>query len=355
MISSILATYGLHFEACAIETLSTGLINATWKVTEGEQQFILQRVNNKVFKEPYQLSENISKLKEYLTKTSPAYLFVSPIKNAQNEDLVHDPNHGYFRLFPFIKGSNTINVVETPSQAFEASFQFGTFTNLLSNFDAESLHHTIPNFHNLTLRFQQFEEALKYGNANRVKQSTSLIAEIRNHQSILTTFEGIKKNNAVRKRVTHNDTKISNVLFDDHGKGICLIDLDTVMPAYFIGDVGDMMRTYLSSANEEEKNFAKIEVREEFFRAIIRGYLSSLGSSLTSAERKLLFFAGQFMIYMQAIRFLTDYFNNDSYYGARYEEQNFVRAGNQLVLLSKLEEQQDGFLTIIAKELNAFP
>lgn len=351
MISSILRDYGLQLEDCSVETLSTGLINTTWKVNHGEQSFILQRVNDHVFKNPYLLAENVDRLDRYLKINAPGYLFVAPLKSSRNEDIVHDPIHGYFRLFPFIKGSQTINVADTPSQAFEAAAQFGKFTSLLAEFDTRSLHQTIPDFHNLTLRYDQFEQTLKYGNSNRVKQATELIADIRSHYAVVSSFEEIKKNKDIPLRVTHNDTKISNVLFDDKGKGICIIDLDTVMPGYFFSDLGDMMRTYLSPVNEEEKDFTKIEVREDFFRAIIQGYLSSMGGNLTLEEKKLIYYSGLFLIYMQAIRFLADYFNNDSYYGTRYDEHNFVRAGNQLCLLKKMEEKEGAFQTIISREL----
>ncbi len=351
MIASVLNAYGIGFDDCVVETLASGLINRTWKITHRQNQYILQRINDNVFKEPYGVAENIRLLDMYLTEHSPGYLFVAPIKNIRNEEIVRDNEEGYFRLFPFIKGSHTISVVTTPDQAFEASLQFGKFTRLLSGFDAAQLNLTIPDFHNLTLRFWQFEEAVKNGNKDRIKRSASLISEIRHHQYILSSFEKIKKMSSVRTRVTHNDTKISNVLFDDQGKGICIIDLDTVMPGYFISDVGDMMRTYLSPANEEEKDFSSIEVREDFFRAIVRGYLSSMGDELTPDEKDLILYSGLFLIYMQAIRFLTDYCNNDSYYGARYEDQNFVRAGNQIDLLKKLEAKREVFADIISCEL----
>jgi Ser/Thr protein kinase RdoA (MazF antagonist) len=352
MIASILNAYGIKFEDSQVETLASGLINSTWKVTHQQQQYIVQRINDNVFKEPYKLAANISMLDRYLVEHSPDYLFVAPIKSIHNQEIVHDQNEGYFRLFPFIRGSHTINVVSTPDQAFEAALQFGKFTRLLAEFDATQLHLTIPDFHNLTLRYHQFENSLKLGNPNRIKQSASLISEIKNRYHILTSFEKIKKNTNVRVRVTHNDTKISNVLFDDLGKGICIIDLDTVMPGYFISDVGDMIRTYLSPANEEEKDFSAIEVRDDFFQAIVRGYLSCMGDELTAAEKDLILYSGLFLIYMQAIRFLTDYCNNDSYYGARYEDQNFVRAGNQIHLLKKLEDKNEVFQKIITDELS---
>lgn len=351
MIASILNAYGIHNGKSLVEPLLSGLINSTWKVTSGEQQFILQRINDNVFKKPYELAANISMLDQYLKAHSPGYLFVAPIGNSRGEEIVYDSANGYFRLFPFIRGSHTINVVSDPNQAFEASLQFGKFTRLLSGFDAARLHLTIPDFHNLTLRYHQFEDSIKRGNPDRIKQSATLIAEIKNHYHILTSFEKIKKHVSVRNRVTHNDTKISNVLFDDKGKGICIIDLDTVMPGYFISDVGDMMRTYLSPANEEEKDFSAIEVRDDFFQAIVQGYLSCMGDELTPDEKDLILYSGLFLIYMQAIRFLADYCNNDSYYGARYEDQNFVRAGNQICLLKKLEEKAEVFQKMISDEL----
>jgi Ser/Thr protein kinase RdoA (MazF antagonist) len=351
MISSILNQYDIRQEDSQVETLVSGLINRTWKITCGKQPFILQRINDHVFKKPYELAENIRMVDQYLGEHSPSYLFVSPIKNNRQEEIVFDKQEGYFRLFPFVQGSHTINVVSSPNQAYEAALQFGKFTKLLAGFDSEKLHITIPDFHNLTLRYQQFEESLKNGNVERIKQSAELISEIKKHHHILATYEKIKLNTQIRQRVTHHDTKISNVLFDDQGKGLCVIDLDTVMPGYFISDMGDMMRTYLSPANEEEKDFSKIEVRDDFFRAIVHGYLSNMSEEMANEEKKLILYAGSFLIYMQAIRFLADYCNNDSYYGARYEDQNFVRAGNQLRLLKSLEEKSELLQKIISDEL----
>src|SRR5690606_24912784 len=139
-----------------------------------------------------------------------------------------------------------------------------------------------------------------------------------------------------RIRVTHHDTKISNVLFDKDGKGICVIDLDTVMPGYFISDVGDMIRTYVSPANEEERDFDKIRVRDDVMDALTEGYLEFMGDELTATEKKHTRYSGMFMTYMQALRFLTDYLNDDVYYGARYDGHNRVRAMNQVRLLSEL-------------------
>ena len=130
------------------------------------------------------------------------------------------------------------------------------------------------------------------------------------------------------------------MLFDDNNKGLCVVDLDTVMPGYFISDFGDMMRTYLSPVSEEEKDISKIEIREEYFKAIAEGYLSEMEKELTAVEKNCLVYAGKFMVYMQALRFLTDYLNNDIYYGSKYEDQNFIRANNQVSLLKKIIEKE---------------
>jgi thiamine kinase-like enzyme len=195
---------------------------------------------------------------------------------------------------------------------------------------------TLPDFHNLSLRYRQFEHALKTGNPARIEDAAEIVFAIKQNKNIVDKYETGKDKFTIR--VTHHDTKISNVLFDEAGKGLCVIDLDTVMPGYFISDLGDMMRTYICPVSEEEKDFSKIIIRKEFYDAVVEGYLSEMGEVLTASEKEYFHFAGEFMIYMQALRFLTDHLNNDIYYGAKYEGHNFVRAGNQLSLLQRLQE-----------------
>ena len=254
--------------------------------------------------------------------------------------MVFDKNEGYFRMFPFIRHSHTIDTVNNASQAYEAAREFGLFTRLLAGFPVEKLKTTIPDFHNLTLRYEQFNHALSHGNASRIDEAGNSIEFIRAHDNIVGQFGKITDNPNFKTRVTHHDTKISNVLFDKDDKGLCVIDLDTVMPGYFISDVGDMMRTYLSPVSEEEKDFTKIEVRSEFFSAIVMGYSSEMKDELTGDEKQCFVYAGKFMIYMQAIRFITDHINNDVYYGSRYPGHNLIRGKNQLVLLEKLLEKE---------------
>src|SRR5688500_3412855 len=199
MIQDILAAYGIGAN-CIIESLTSGLINQTFKITDGSRQFILQRVNDHVFKNPHDLAANVQMIDEFLKIWSPHYLFVSPIVSINNEGLVYEKKSGYFRLFPFIKGSHTIDVVSTPQQAYEAASQFGKFTHLLANFDVTRLHVTIPDFHNLALRYVQFEQALKDGNKERIQQCLPLISDVKRNVAILHDFQTLRKQTDVKQR-----------------------------------------------------------------------------------------------------------------------------------------------------------
>ena len=347
MIQEILSAYDLDENQFEIVPINNGLINQTWRLKNSCDDYILQKINHNIFKKPLAIASNLRMLSDYLLQNNAGYLFIVPIKTSTNEEMAFLPGKGYFRLSHFVKKSHTINAAQTPEQAFEASKEFGKFTRLLSRFPVEKLQITLPDFHNLSLRYNQFLEALENGNKNRISQSQELIRFIKENKNIADIYESILSNPEFRLRVTHHDTKISNVLFDEDDKGLCVIDLDTVMPGYFISDVGDMIRTYLSPVTEEEKDFSKIEIREDYFISIFKGYMSEMSTELTEKEKKHFIYAGEFMIYMQAIRFLTDHLNNDIYYGAKYENHNFIRAGNQAVLLQQLMEIEEKLTGLI--------
>ncbi len=334
----ILTEYGIDNRDCRVEALSSGLINSTWKVSSAAKEYVVQKINTSVFKEPYVIGRNLELLSAYLEQF-PEYLFAGPIKNKNGKSLT-TVGEDVYRIFPYISNSYTVERVTSSQEAFEAASQFGRFTFMLKDFDPEKLGITIPDFHNIAFRYGQFTHAIRHGNPERIRQSQELIAELQSHKKIIDEFEAIKRNPEFITRVTHHDTKISNVLFDQNGTGLCVIDLDTVMPGYFFSDVGDMMRTYLSPTTEEETDFSKIHIRDEMYHAIKSGYLSGMKAILTDAEKQSFFYAGKFMVYMQALRFATDFLNDDIYYGAKYRDHNFNRANNQLVLLEKLIEKE---------------
>jgi Ser/Thr protein kinase RdoA (MazF antagonist) len=334
MFNNILSSFGINADDSAIVPFGSGLINGTWKVSVGDDAYILQHINTNIFKSPQAIADNLVSLQTYLAQTAPGYIFAAPLPTLNGDYLVIDDNQ-YYRLLPFIKNSHTVDVVSEPAQAFEAAKQFGKFSRLLNDFDANSLQYTLPDFHNLTLRVDQFKSALKNAAADRIEKAADEIKEIEKHEAIADTYRQLVDKKEIPLRVIHHDTKINNVLFDADNKGLCVIDLDTVMPGYFISDVGDMMRTYLSPANEEEKDLDKVFIREDNFAAIYKGYMAEMGDALTSAEKNLFFYSGKFMIYMQAVRFLADFLNGDIYYHTTYPGQNLVRAQNQLSLLNK--------------------
>ncbi|HET9825433.1 MAG TPA: aminoglycoside phosphotransferase family protein [Chitinophagaceae bacterium] len=346
MFEEVLSGYGIRTTA-KMQTHGTGLIHNTWKITDGSNEYILQRINHNVFKQPDNIARNIGLIASWLKENHPEYFFVTPIEAKNGEGMLHIPDLGCFRMFPFVKNSVTYDIAQTSHQAFEAARQFAMFTCVLADFPVRDLKITLPDFHNLAYRYAQFEDAVSHGNAVRIRESEQEIDYLYSQRRIVSTYEQIVSDKEFKIRVTHHDTKISNVLFDKNGNGICVIDLDTVMPGYFISDVGDMLRTYLSPVSEEEKDFNKITIREDFFEAIARGYLSAMGNELSQKEGEHFVYSGMFMIYMQALRFLTDHLNNDVYYGSSYEGHNYVRAKNQVTLLQKLLESKNQLNKIV--------
>lgn len=330
----VLAAYGLP-QGSLPEPLGSGLINTTWKVVTAAGSYVLQEVNVRVFPHPEQIHANLKLLKDYLRIYAPEYPFIAPLPGINGSDLLRLSGGRVFRLFPFVEGSHTLSVATKPEQAYEAAFQFGRFTGLLDGFDAGRLQVTLPDFHNLSLRYEQFLQSLRTGNPLRIARARDLIEDLMDKEDLVHQYRSFVAGGVFPLRVQHHDTKISNVLLDANGRGIAVIDLDTVMSGYFFSDVGDMMRTYVCPVSEEESDFDHIVVREDYFTAICAGYQDAMGDLLTEAERRSFFLAGQFLIYMQALRFLTDYLNDDVYYGCSYEEQNLVRAGNQVRLLER--------------------
>lgn len=345
VVYRILSHYGIPATADVLP-LTSGLINTTWKVTHQKAEYILQRVNEKVFKNPPLIATNTQLLKKHLQAIRSDYFLATEIPSLDGR-LVVEEKAAYYRLLPFVKNSHTVSVAQTPQQAYEAAYQFGLFTKTFERLDTSWLHTTIPHFHDLLLRYHQFLQAIENGNGKRVTVCATEIAELKSYSFLVGEWQLLLQLSDVKTRVTHHDTKISNVLFNAEGNGICVIDLDTVMPGYFFSDVGDMMRTYLSPVNEDATDFSKVYARPEYFQAIAKGYLSNMAPALSSTELKVFPKSGMWLTYMQALRFLTDYFNNDQYYGSSYEGQNLLRARNQVVLLRSLSDNYITFQSFV--------
>lgn len=350
MISpQVLQAFGIRQDDFSIERFGSGHINNTFRLKRKKRGtgFILQRINTHVFKDPEAIARNQRLAADYLKKKQPDYFFLAAVSTVDGKDLF-EWNGEYWRMLPFVTHTVALNEADNPKQAYEAAHQFGKLAALLSDIDLHGFTATIPNFHNLTLRYSQFQEAIRKADDDRKEQADELINAFLNQSDIAVSFEALKTDRDFRDRLMHHDTKINNVLLDDRTfEGVCVIDLDTMMPGKIISDLGDMVRTYVSPVSEEEQDFSSIEVREEYYEALMKGYLSELGNDLTATEKEVLFYAGQFMIYMQGLRFLSDYLNGDVYYPVKYPGHNLNRAQNQLTLLQRLNEKEKVLRSII--------
>lgn len=335
-LKEVLNNYFFQSQSDGCIHLKTGLINETYKISINDRFYILQKINTAVFKSPEIIHNNIHLLNEHLKKTSSSYHLMSPIYDSADKNLFYSRSGDCFRLFDYLDNSITIESATNPEQAWEAAAQFGLFTAHFNDFNPEKLKYPIPDFHNLELRFRQFNNALKKGDPDRISKSGTSIEALLHYKFIVQSYLDMVNSYHFKLRVMHHDAKISNVLFDHDDKALCPIDLDTVMPGRIFSDIGDMIRTYVCPVSEEEGNLEKVIVRKEFLEALEEGYLSQLGKYLSLKERSSIIESGLIIIYMQALRFMTDYLMDDIYYGAKYKDHNYNRSRNQIQLLNNL-------------------
>lgn len=330
---ALLAAWNL--DAIRITPMSGGLIHSTWKVEATQGVFLFQQLNTSVFQSPEKIHTNLRRVKAHLLQYHPDYLLPTPLALPNGDDLLRSSSGTCFRLFSFIEGSQSYIVANSVQLAYEAAFQFGTLTRVLEKMDTAQYYLPLPGFHDVSMRFARLEAVVKTAKEDRLKQSKDILDGLFDFRELEQKFRAIQQDPMFRIRMMHHDAKISNILFDKNDRGMCVVDLDTLMPGYIISDLGDLIRTFLSPVSEEEADLDKIEIRKPFFDAIEAGYLDALGDKLSSSERSAFVFAGQCMMYMQSLRFLTDFLENDQYYGAAYPLHNLVRAQNQLCLLQR--------------------
>jgi Ser/Thr protein kinase RdoA (MazF antagonist) len=337
--------YDIPSENLLFTIAGSGHINETYIAAGNQQSWIVQKLNHRVFTQPEAIEQNIRLCQAYLQEKDPNYLFLAPLLNKKRCYTTKIAD-SYWRIFPFISDGIAFDTLSDPKQAYEAAKKFGELSRLLDGIPLAHFKETIPAFHDLSLRFKQFGRALTEAPKERKEAADEAIAIAAVHQEIVDTFEHLKK--ILPLRVQHHDTKVSNVLLHkDSFNGICVIDLDTLMPGYFLSDLGDMMRTYLCAYDENETDLAKITIREDYFKALMIGYLSEMADILTAEEKTQLLFAGKFILYMQALRFLSDYLQGSIYYPISYPEQNLIRSLNQFQLLQSIVEKEKNLEQII--------
>jgi hypothetical protein len=340
-------------EFCSAEPYGSGHINDTYCVVFDQAgtttRYLFQRINHKIFKNPVALMENIQRVTAHLAGKmsgepdfSRRVLTLIPERNGQ---FYHRDDQGnYWRAYLFIEKAKTYDAVESASQAFEAAKAYGRFQKLLTDLPAPRLHDTIPDFHHTPKRFATLLKAVEKDAFNRAGFAKAEITFALQRAAIVDVLINAK----LPERVTHNDTKFNNVMLDDvTGEGVCVVDLDTLMPGLALYDFGDMVRTTTSPAKEDERDLSKVQMQFPMFEALVRGYLTSADDFLTKAEKQQLAFAGKLITFEIGIRFLTDYLSGDNYFKIHREGHNLDRCRTQFKLVESIEYQEEAMNELI--------
>lgn len=324
----------------SVELLGNGLIHQTFKAKNeiDGKAIVLQAINTNVFRNPGDIVLNYLKIYEHLQNNKNGIGIPAPIAAGGGHLIWQDEENNSWRATEFISHSYSPLIADTEKAAYTVAKSFACFTHALAAIDIENLKEIIPGFHNLSFRYKQFEDAITASSQNLLLKSTHIIAELRQRKELVDFYERIKSDAGYPTRVMHHDCKISNILFDQKtNRVICPVDLDTVMPGKFFSDVGDMIRSMACTVDENSNEWEAINIRPAFYRAILNGYIEGIGNIFTEEEKMNIHYSGLMLIYMQALRFLTDFLNGDVYYKTDYPEQNLNRALNQLILLERLE------------------
>lgn len=333
-------------EFVSAEPYGSGHINDTYCVVFDQAgarvRYIFQRINHLVFKNPVALMENISRVTQHLGgkfagagDASRRALTLIPARDGK--PYCHDDAGNCWRVYLFIEQARTYDAVESPAQAFQAAQAFGLFQKMLADLPAPRLHDTIPDFHHTPKRFLTLEKAIAADAVNRAALAKQEIGFALRHKAITSVLLDAN----LPERVTHNDTKFNNVMLDDTtGVGVCVIDLDTVMPGLALYDVGDMVRTTTSPVKEDERDLGKVTMQFPMFEALMHGYLASAGEFITPTEKQHLAFAGKLITFEIGLRFLTDYLTGDTYFKVHRDGHNLDRCRTQFKLVESIEQQE---------------
>ena len=349
--------YGTYISS---KLFGNGHINTTYIVSYNElgkiTRYILRKINKFVFKEPKIVIANSVNISTHVKNklVNRGVIDVSRrtmtfIKTHSGEYYHIDENKNYWSMVLFFEDAYTIDFVKTKEQSYKLGKAFGNFQKLISNANISDYKETIPDFHNLPKRLLAFDAAVKTNPSNRLKNIQDELIAINNNRGISHKYtELISKN--LPLRITHNDTKINNVMLDHKtDEGLCIIDLDTIMPGTVLNDFGDMVRTSTATVAEDEKDLSKVNIQVDFFDALTKGYMEALVGIITNIEIDNLVYGAKLIIYEQAIRFLTDYLLGDIYYSTAYVNHNLIRAKNQLALLNSVLLHEDKMESIIKK------
>lgn len=341
-----------------IKPLGAGLINDTYKVTTLEQDapdYVLQRINHAIFQNVEMLQSNIEAVTRHIRKKleergeTDIDRKVLHFLPADNGKTYWFDGANYWRVMVFIPRATTYETVN-PEYSYYAGVAFGNFQAMLADIP-DKLGETIPDFHNMEFRLKQLREAVAADAAGRVKDVQYYLDEIERRSDEMCKAERLHREGRLPKRVCHCDTKVNNMMFDENGNVLCVIDLDTVMPSYIFSDYGDFLRSAANTGLEDDKNLDNVNFNMDIFRAFTKGYLESAKSFLLPVEVENLPYAAALFPYMQCVRFLADYINGDTYYKIQYPEHNLVRTKAQFKLLQSVEEHTSEMKEFIQSQL----
>lgn len=361
MIESIVNKFIISGNFVSSKPFGSGHINDTRLVTFNESgrevNYIFRMINKNVFKKPEIVVSNtliVTKhIKVKLEQENESDILRNVVTLIQAKDGKYfyiDENNEYWSVLRFIENAYTIDFVENTEQAYQASKAFGKFTKQLIDMDISRIGETILNYHNLVSRLRTFDDAVQSDPAGRVDIVSDEIKAVDKNRDLQKNITALLSSGAIPIRIVHNDTKINNVMLDNKtGKGLAVIDLDTVMPGTVLFDFGDMIRSSTSPVEEDEADYQKVKMRINIFEAIVKGYLSELKDVLTTTEIENLVYGAEVIVYEQAVRFLTDYIMTDVYYRIAYEDHNLIRARNQFALLDSIQEHKEEMEDIVKK------
>lgn len=344
----------------SITKCESGHINSTYQIeysAGGEtKRYILQKINSNVFKKPVEVMENIVNVTDFLRKKineaggDAERETLTLINSIDGVPYYTTDNGEVWRMYKSVPNARTYESVERPKMFYNAAYAFGNFQRLLSDFPADILHETIPNFHNTVSRFEDFKAAVDENAAGRLRFCEPEVEFIRSREGLCHKITDGIASGIYPLRVTHNDTKLNNVMLDlDTDEGVCVIDLDTVMPGSVLYDFGDAVRFGASNAAEDERDLSKVFLRLDLFEEFTRGFLHGLGGSLTEEEVRALP-TGALVITLEiGMRFLADFLNGDVYFAVHRENHNLDRARTQLALVADMEKKLPEMAAIVEK------
>lgn len=375
-LERVIARFSVDGQIMSVEEYGSGHINDTYLVRirpndcddlrqstgEDRQQdteertYILQRMNTEIFKNTDELMENIMGVTAFLEKKisarggDPGRETLHVIPTGAGEAYYRDAEGSCYRMYDFIREATSFDAVKRPEDFYESAVAFGNFQSLLADYPAETLHETIPDFHNTGKRYQTFLQALKEDVGKRAAGAQPEIAFVLEREKEMTVLTDALEHGELPLRVTHNDTKLNNIMIDNAtGKGICVIDLDTVMPGLSVNDFGDSIRFGANTAAEDEPDVSKVSLDLKLYELYVKGYLEGCQGALTGQELAMLPMGAKMMTLECGMRFLTDYLQGDVYFKIHKENHNLIRCRTQFALVADMERKWEQMKEIVKK------